>query len=118
MIAPDVLQLDKRITVAVKNIEPERVGPVLTSVLRTVDVEMVTNDGILYVQKIKPPEEKPSQASAVAPTAIDAKAPGQKEDAKKIPDVIASYRPGAAPSNSWAKSPGGRRWHCRAEREG
>lgn len=67
VIAPDVLQSDRRITVNVRQVEPGNLLPLLEGILRTVRVQIVDKGGVLYVENLTQMDNTPVQAPVVEP---------------------------------------------------
>ena len=105
VLAPDVAALDKRITVSVRQVEPDSLMPIIEGILKTVEVQIEGRGGILYVEKTKP-QMAGAQAQPLMnnlqPDKMSANQPGQvgqggvmngNQPTLKVPDEIESYRP-------------------------
>lgn len=108
VMSPDVAALDKRITVSVRQVEPDNLMPIIEGILRTVDVQIESRGGVLYVEKQRPQPAQvqpvnnpipqavqPSQSSMSGPFNGQPGQGGQVGNNMpvKVPDEIESYRP-------------------------
>lgn len=82
VIAPDVLQSDRRITVNVRQVEPDNLLPLLEGILRTVRVQIVDKGGVLYVENLTQMDTTPQPAPAAI---VEPGKAGEGGEAKPLP---------------------------------
>lgn len=100
VIAPDVIQADRRITVSVKKTDSDGLLTLLEGVLKTVDVQIENKGGILYIEKLKPLDTV-SNAQSALPVQQTPSGEGQtpltaqnvSKQENKVPEEIESYSP-------------------------
>jgi len=102
VIAPDVIQSDKRITVSVRQVGTDNLVPLIEGILKTVNVQMERRSDVYYIERLAPAQAMPQMQTQPAPVAaVPLPVPGQGvgqgvqpiKPKREVPDEIEMYRP-------------------------
>lgn len=108
VLSPEVAASDKRVTISVRQVEPENLMPLIEGVLKTVEAQIENRGGVLYVERTKPqsfvsqvmptqplpaPQSQQMQTGVGQGMPPGLMTPYGAQQPVKVPDEIESYQP-------------------------